>query len=88
MRSSKKFRVSSRPLEISYSLIACVGDSTEFLKQLNEPLKKESIEVLHQLQNSEIGSCDHFEEKYPAVLPLELYLVLEKRRKENREKQL
>lgn len=44
--------------------------------------------MLHQLQNSEIGSCDHFEEKYPAVLPLDLYLVLEKRRKESREKQL
>jgi hypothetical protein len=42
--------------------------------------------VLNQLQNSEIGSYDHFETNYPSVLPLDLYLKLEKRRKENREK--
>jgi len=37
------------------------------------------------LQNSEIGSYEHFDVNYPPVLPLELYLKLEKRRKENRE---
>jgi len=41
--------------------------------------------LLNQLQNSEIGSCDHFDETYPQVLPLDLYLTLEKRRKEKRE---
>jgi hypothetical protein len=41
--------------------------------------------LLNQLQNSEIGSCDHFDESYPQVLPLDLYLTLEKRRKEKRE---
>jgi hypothetical protein len=39
------------------------------------------------LQNSEIGSYEHFEVNFPAVLPLDLYLRLEKRRKENREKE-
>lgn len=41
--------------------------------------------MLNQLQNSEIGSYEHFEVSYPPVLPLELYLKLEKRRKEHRE---
>jgi hypothetical protein len=50
------------------------------------PISKNSREVLNQLQNSEIGSYDHFETNYPSVLPLDLYLKLEKRRKENREK--
>lgn len=44
--------------------------------------------MLNQLQNSEIGSYEHFEQNYPAVLPLDLYLKLEKRRKENREKDM
>jgi hypothetical protein len=38
------------------------------------------------LQNSEIGSYDHFDVVFPSVLPLELYLRIEKRRKEMREK--
>jgi len=37
------------------------------------------------MQNSEIGSFDHFQPKYPDVLALDLYLKLEKRRKESRE---
>lgn len=44
--------------------------------------------MLNQLQNSEIGSCEHFDETYPQVLPLDLYLTLEKRRKEKREAEL
>ena len=43
--------------------------------------------MLHQLQNSEIGSCEHFDENYPKVLPLKLYLNLEKRRKAKREEE-
>jgi len=55
---------------------------------LNAPLERDHMLMLNQLQNSEIGSCEHFDEKFPQVLPLDLYLTLEKRRKEAREKQL
>lgn len=41
--------------------------------------------MLNQLQNSEIGSCEHFDEQFPQVLPLKLYLTLEKKRKARRE---
>lgn len=44
--------------------------------------------MLNQLQNSEIGSYEHFEPNYPVVLPLDLYLRLERRRKEQREREL
>ena len=39
------------------------------------------------MQNSEIGSYDHFQTNYTPVLSLDLYLKLEKRRKESRENQ-
>jgi len=39
------------------------------------------------LQNSEIGSCDHFDENFPQVLPLKLYLNLENKRKAKREEE-
>ena len=58
------------------------------MKNLFKPLTKDSIQLLNQLQNSEIGSCEHFDESYPQVLPLDTYLTLEKRRKEQREKDL
>jgi hypothetical protein len=48
-------------------------------------LSRNAREVLNQLQNSEIGSYEHFEINYPPVLPLELYLKLERKRKEDRE---
>jgi hypothetical protein len=54
---------------------------------IQQPISKNAREVLNQLQNSEIGSYEHFDVNYPAVLPLDLYLKLEKRRKENREKE-
>ena len=63
-----------------------VKDKTRFLTSIQTPISKNSREVLNQLQNSEIGSYEHFEVNYPAVLPLDLYLKLEKRRKENRER--
>ena len=65
--------------------IAC--DPEGFFRHLYKPLTKESLKVLHQLQNSEIGSCEHFDENYPKVLPLKLYLNLEKRRKAKREEE-
>ena len=37
------------------------------------------------MQNSEIGSYEHFAEQHQPVLSLDLYLKLEKRRKESRE---
>lgn len=52
------------------------------MTSLNEPLESDHQQMLHRLQNSEIGSCEHFYENFPMVLPLELYLTLEKRRKE------
>lgn len=55
------------------------------MRTLNEPLERDHLWVLNKMQNSEIGSCEHFDEKFPQVLPLELYLSLEKRRKEARE---
>jgi hypothetical protein len=37
------------------------------------------------MQNSEIGTYEHFQVNLPPVLSLDLYLKLEKRRKESRE---
>ena len=60
-------------------------DRHKFLNNINQPLSKKALEVLNQLQNSEIGSYEHFEINFPSVLPLDLYLKLEKRRKESRD---
>ena len=49
-------------------------------------MTKDHIEHLKQLHDTEVGSCKHFEEQYPNVLPLDLYLTLEKSRKERRER--
>jgi hypothetical protein len=62
-------------------------NSAEFLKVLNSPVTKNHVILLNQLQNTEIGSCEHFYENLPQILPLDLYLTLEKRRKEVRELQ-
>ena len=48
-------------------------------------MTKNSLDVLNQLQNSEIGSYEHFEQVYASVLSLDVYLTIEKRRKEKRE---
>ena len=58
------------------------------MQAISTPISKDPREVLNQLQNSEIGSYEHFEPHYPVVLPLDLYLRLERRRKEQREKEL
>lgn len=58
------------------------------MDSLSRPLPKEPMLMLNMLQNSEIGSCEHFTENYPQILHLDLYLTLEKRRKEKREKQI
>ena len=54
---------------------------------LYKPLTREALTVLNQLQNSEIGSCEHFDQNYAQVLPLKLYLTLEKKRKARREEE-
>jgi hypothetical protein len=58
------------------------------MDSLSKPLPKEPMSTLNLLQNSEIGSCEHFTENFPQILHLDLYLTLEKRRKERREKQM
>lgn len=63
-----------------------LDNPNEFMDSLTKPLPKEPMNVLNLLQNSEIGSCEHFTETYPQILHLDLYLTLEKRRKERREK--
>ncbi len=59
-------------------------EKDRFMKNIMEPLKKNPQEVLNQLQNSEIGSYEHFDTTFPPVLPLETYLRLERRRKDLR----
>lgn len=56
---------------------------SKFLTDTFTPIKKDSVEMLNQLQNSDIGSYDHFETDMNsiAILPLEVYLELEKQRK-------
>lgn len=61
-------------------------DKNRFIININSPLSKKALEVLNQLQNSTIGSYEHFEVNYPNILPLDMYLKLEKRRKESRER--
>lgn len=55
------------------------------MQEVNKPLSKNPLEGLFYMQNSEIGSYEHFQQVYPPVLSLDLYLKLEKRRKESRE---
>ena len=57
------------------------------MRNLGQPLSRDAVQMLYQLQNSQIGSCEHFDETYPQVLPLDLYLTLERRRKERREEE-
>ncbi len=65
-----------------------ISDTPKFNKTINTPISKNVMDVLNQLQNSEIGSYEHFEMNYPPVLPLDLYLKLEKRRKDRRDAHL
>ena len=80
---------SIRKLNVSFQirLRDFLENPDEFLKELYKPVSKDAIQLLHQLQNSVIGSCEHFDETYPSVLKLDLYLTLEKRRQEKREKE-
>lgn len=53
--------------------------------EVNKPQSKDPLEHLFHMQNSEIGSYEHFQSQSTSVLSLDLYLKLEKRRKESRE---
>ena len=55
------------------------------MQTINLPILRKPLDILFQLQNSEIGSYEHFEMQLPNILPLDLYLKLEKRRKEKRD---
>jgi hypothetical protein len=57
-----------------------------FLKLLTQPIQREAISVLQQMQTSENGSYLHFEttldcSKFP-IVPIDLYLQIEKAREE------
>lgn len=55
---------------------------SKFLTDTFTSIKKDSMNMLNQLQNSDIGSYEHFETDLNsiAILPLEVYLELEKKR--------
>jgi len=69
---------------LSWNMLRDLGDREKFLNSIMEPISRNPREVLNQLQNSEIGSYEHFEQHFPPVLPLETYLKLERRRKDLR----
>ena len=66
------------------------GDKVEFLQRVFSPIRRNALESLSQLQNSEIGSYEHFEAdtQDASVFNLNMYLELERQRKEGREKRL
>ena len=55
----------------------------QFMAEVNRPQTKEPMDCLFHMQNSEIGSYEHFQPQNQSVLSLDLYLKLEKRRKES-----
>lgn len=61
-------------------------NESEFIDNLLTPISRNPLEMLHLLQNSDLGSYDHFENiglRQP-VLSLDTYLDLEKQREEKR----
>ena len=61
-------------------------DRGDFMSEIVKPLDKNQLQILFKMQNSEIGSYEHFQSQLPPVLSLDLYLKLEKRRKDSRNK--
>lgn len=57
----------------------------DFMNQLQKPLGRNALDQLKQMQNDEIGNYEHFHLNMPQVLSLDLYLKLEKRRKQSRD---
>lgn len=62
------------------------ANKQQFIQAISEPLNKNSVAMMEQMQDSKTGSFTHFIDTFPQVLPLDLYLTLEKRRKEARER--
>lgn len=58
----------------------------QFLAVLTVPIKRGQLDVLNQLQTSEIGSYEHFETAMDIsvhpILPVDLYLDIERQREE------
>lgn len=59
----------------------------QFLKLLTQPIQRPPLDALSQMQTSELGSYIHFEttldvSKYP-IVPVDLYLEIEKAREES-----
>jgi len=55
-----------------------LSNREEFQRSIQIPLISDSNKMLNTLQNSEIGSYEHFQENFPQVLQLNMYLTLEK----------
>ena len=61
-------------------------NESNFIDNLLEPVRRNPIEMLQLLQNSDLGSYEHFENvalKQP-VLNLDLYLDIERNKEEKR----
>lgn len=58
----------------------------QFLQVLTNPIKRGQLDLLNQLQTSEIGSYEHFETAMDVnahpILPVDLYLDIERQREE------
>jgi|LauGreDrversion4_2_1035121.scaffolds.fasta_scaffold648505_1 hypothetical protein len=58
----------------------------QFLQVLTAPIKRSQLDLLNHLQTSEIGSYDHFETTMDItahpILPVDLYLDIERQREE------
>ena len=55
------------------------------MQEILSPKSRDPLDQLFDMQNSEIGSYEHFQTNMPPVLSLDLYLKLEKSRKESRD---
>ena len=51
--------------KVSTRFFLSLVNSTDFLRILNIPLAKDQMLILFQLQNSDIGNCEHFDETFP-----------------------
>ncbi len=72
--------------EIIVTMVELPDKQEQFLETLTIPLQRNNLDLLNSLQTSEIGSYEHFETSmdpnhYP-ILPVELYLDIERQREE------
>lgn len=57
----------------------------DFMKEIAKPVGKDACEQLHQMQDGDLGQHEHFYQVLPPALALDIYLRLEKRRKESQD---